>query len=267
LSNELNGKVAIITGAAHPKGMGFAAAKLMAQQGAHAVLVDLPNHEQALLSAVKMIESEGGNCSSICVDVTKRASINSCVDNVLSEKGQIDILFNNAGVGCSTEKFLELTDKDWDMSYAVNLKGVADFCQAVIPSMLKNKEGVIVNNASLAGLGAIDLLPACYTATKHAVIGLTKAIANEFGEQNIRCNAVCPGSIKTQMMDNVLRRISEEMNVSLEEAEKIEASTIAMKRSAEPDEVASVVAFLASDGGKYITGTAIPVAGGMHPGL
>jgi len=267
VSHDLKGKVAIVTGAAHPKGMGFAAAKLMALQGAHTVLVDLPNQEDALKNAVKTIQNLGGKCSYRCVDITNRASINECVKTVLAKENSIDILFNNAGVGCSTEKFLEMTDQDWDVSYAVNLKGVADFCQAVIPSMLENNEGIIVNNASLAGLGAIDLLPACYTATKHGVIGLTKAIANEFGAQNIRCNAVCPGSIKTQMMDNVLRRISEEMNVSLEEAEKIEASTIAMKRSAEPDEVAAVVAFLASEGGKYITGTAIPVAGGMHPGL
>lgn len=267
MTAALNKKIAIVTGAAHPKGMGYAAAKMMALQGAHSVLVDLASQKNTLEDSARAIRAQGGSCSSFCVDVTNRKSIEACVEHVLESYGKIDILFNNAGVGCSTEKFLELTDQDWNLSFAVNLKGVADFCQAVIPAMLKNGEGVIVNNASLAGLGAIDLLPACYTATKHGVIGLTKAIANEFGSKNIRCNAVCPGSIKTQMMDNVLRRISEEMNVSLEEAEKIEASSIAMKRSAEPDEVASVVAFLAGEGGKYITGTAIPVAGGMHPGL
>lgn len=271
MAGFLKGKVAIVTGAAHPLGMGFASAKSLASEGATVFLADLPdasgNATKGLEDAVAAIVEEGGRAQAFAVDVTRRDQIDACVAHVCETFGGVDILFNNAGVGSSKEKFLDLTDADWAASFAVNVKGVSDFCQAVIPSMLKRGGGSIINNSSLAGLGAIELLPACYTATKHAVIGLTKAIALEFGPDNVRCNAICPGSIRTQMHANVLRRISEENDVSLEEADRIEAASVAMKRSADPKEVADVVTFLAGPQSSYLTGVALPVAAGMSPGI
>jgi NAD(P)-dependent dehydrogenase (short-subunit alcohol dehydrogenase family) len=145
--------------------------------------------------------------------------------------------------------------------------GTAEFCRAVLPVMQAGGGGVIINNASLAGLGSIVGMPACYTASKHAVIGLTKTIAQEFGKDGIRCVAVCPGSIKTQVYDIVLEGHMEMKDCSRDEAEAIETSTIGLGYSAEPSEVADVVAFLASPAASYITGVALPVAGGMPPGL
>lgn len=269
--NSLQQKSVIITGGAHPKGMGFATAREFVKHGARVMLTDVSapkdDPEADLKSAAKELSGLGGEIDYCIVDVTDSQQIEACVATSKEKFGRIDILFNNAGIGVSKESFIDITDEDWDLSYAVNLRGVASFCRAVLPGMIADGGGVIINNASLAGLGAIDLLPVCYTATKHGVIGLTKSLANEFGGKNIRCNAICPGSVKTQMMDNVLRRISEEHNVSLAEAEAIEAAGIAMKRSAEPEEIAKAVVFLASDEASYLTGVALPVAGGMHPGL
>lgn len=268
---SLKNKAVIVTGGAHPKGMGYATAREFLKHGARVMLTDLPatgkNPQADLQNACASLSNENGEVDYAMVDVTDSVQIKACVTATCKHFGGVDVLFNNAGIGVSKEKFTDITDDDWDLSYRVNLRGVASFSRAVLPVMQQAGGGVIINNASLAGLGGIDLLPACYTATKHAVIGLTKAIANEFGSQNIRCNAVCPGSIKTQMMDNVLRRISEEHGVSIAEAEALEIQSIALKRSADPAEVARVVVFLASDNGAYITGVALPVAGGMHPGL
>lgn len=269
--NTLKQKSVIITGGAHPKGMGFATAREFLKHGAKVMLTDISargdDPEADLKAACADLSGQGGEIDYCIVDVTDSGQIETCVTVTREKFGRVDILFNNAGIGVSKENFVDITDEDWDLSYAVNLRGVASFCRAVLPGMIADGGGVIINNASLAGLGAIDLLPVCYTATKHGVIGLTKSLANEFGDKNIRCNAVCPGSVKTQMMDNVLRRISEEHDVSLAEAEAIEASGIAMKRSAEPEEIARAVVFLASDEASYLTGVALPVAGGMHPGL
>ena len=133
--------------------------------------------------------------------------------------------------------------------------------------MLVQNGGAIVNIASLCGLGAIEEIPAPYTASKFAAIGLTKAIALQYAEQNIRCNAVCPGVVNTQMRDQLLERMAEDHNITVVEAEQLENNSIAMKRGAEPEEVASVVAFLTSPAAQYITGVAVPVAGGLAAGL
>ena len=163
--------------------------------------------------------------------------------------------------------FLDISDDIWDLSYQVNVRGTAAFCRAAIPSMLKQKMGVIVNNASLCGIGAITSVPANYTASKFAVIGLTKAIALEYAEYNIRCNAVCPGVVNTGMREHAMRRIAEKENITLKQAQKHEDLSIAMKRAAQPEEVADLVLFLSGPDSAYITGAALPVAGGMAAGL
>ncbi|MGI9295952.1 MAG: SDR family NAD(P)-dependent oxidoreductase, partial [Pseudomonadales bacterium] len=132
---------------------------------------------------------------------------------------------------------------------------------------LKQESGVIVNIASLCGLGAIVDIPASYTASKFAAVGLTKAISLAYADKGIRCNAVCPGVVNTQMRDQLLERLAEHYDVSIEEAERMENETIAMKRGAEPEEVADAVAYLAGPCAKYVTGVALPVAGGMAAGL
>jgi len=267
---SLEQKTAIVTGAAHSKGMGFAAARRLAGAGASVILTDLakagPDPMEDLEGAAA-IRHEGGECIACMVDVTKRGDIDACAARAKEHYGGIDILFNNAGVGVGSNEFLELSDRDWQLNYSVNVKGPADFCQAVIPSMIERGGGAIINNASVAGLGAHPGIPAAYTSMKHALIGLTKAIALEFGAKGIRCNAICPGAIKTQMQQQAIEHMAREFGISEEEAARLDSELAALKRAAEPEEVGEVVAFLASSMASFVSGVAIPVSGGMSAGL
>ena len=250
----LQGKVAIVTGAAHPKGIGRAIAVAMQRQGATVVSTDLRG-------ATGLEESNGVAC-----DVTDSEQVKALIQQVIEQHGGIDIVVNNAGVGVGSPDFLALSDTDWELSLNVNVRGVANVCQFAIPHM-QDTGGSIINVASLAGIGAMASIPACYTASKFATVGLTKQIAAQFAADNIRCNALCPGSVVTQMHESVLATLAEQHNISLEQAQALENSAIPLGRSAQPGEVADAAVYLASDLSLYVTGTTLPVAGGMSPGL
>jgi NAD(P)-dependent dehydrogenase (short-subunit alcohol dehydrogenase family) len=254
MAEMLQGKVAIVTGAAHPKGIGRAIATAMQAEGAHVVITDIAGAEGL------------DDCDGLACDVTNLEQVRTLVETVLAEHGQIDVLVNNAGVGVGSGNFLELTERDWELSLNVNVRGVANFCQAAIPHM-RERGGSIINVASLAGLGAMESIPACYTASKFAAVGLTKQIAAQFAADGIRCNAICPGSVVTQMHEQSLQLLAEEHNISLQEAQELENSHIPIGRSAQPAEIASAAVFLASELSAYMTGVAMPVAGGMAAGL
>lgn len=262
----LEGQVAIVTGAAHPQGIGRAIAQKLAQQGAQIVVVDLASAE-GFDTAAAELRDYGIKAVTFACDVSRRQEVRACIDHVKETFGRIDLLVNNAGVGRGAADFLELSDSDWDISYQVNLKGVANFCQAVLPQMLEQGQGNIINVASLAGLGAIEAIPACYTATKFAVVGLTKQLAVNYARHNIRCNAVCPGSVVTQMHAQTLQLIADENQISIEEAQQLEDASIPMGYSAQPGQIGDAVVYLASPAASYITGVSLPVAGGMMPGL
>ena len=262
----LKDQIAIITGAGHPAGMGKAIALKLASQGASVALVDIEK-TPSLLKTVADLNANGGKAIALACDSTDTSQVNNCVAAVIKQFGRVDILINNAGISASIPYFLDISDDIWDLSYQVNVRGTAAFCRAAIPSMLKQKMGVIVNNASLCGIGAITSVPANYTASKFAVIGLTKAIALDYAEYNIRCNAVCPGVVNTGMREHAMRRIAEKENITLKQAQKHEDLSIAMKRAAQPEEVADLVLFLSGPDSAYITGAALPVAGGMAAGL
>jgi 3-oxoacyl-[acyl-carrier protein] reductase len=260
-------KVAIVTGSGHAEGIGRAIAVKLAEQGANVVVTDLQQAAADMDSAVAQLSDLGIDAMAVAVDVMDKAQIETCVQRVLDHYGRIDILVNNAGVGVGSPDFTELTDQDWNLSLQVNVKGMADFCQAVIPTMQTQGGGSIINIASLAGLGAIEAIPACYTASKFAAIGLTKQLAVNYAKQNIRCNAVCPGSIVTQMHKQTLEFIAAEHGLSIEEAQQHEDASIPMGYSAEPSVVGDAVAYLASPAASYMTGVTMPVAGGMSPGI
>lgn len=264
----LSGKTAIVTGTGAVRGIGRATALRMAKEGAAVAVTDVrsPENSTALDALVQEITSLGGRAISVFVDVTQRNEIEKCVEYVSDRLSGIDILVNNAGTTIGAKPFLDITSDEWMTSFHVNLKGVADFCQAVIPGMIDQKGGVIVNNASTAGLGAEAGFGA-YNATKHGLIGLTKTIAAEFGGYNIRCNAICPGLIRTDMHLAANERLAREQGVPVEEMAAERYNTIALKRAAESKEVADVVTFLASDNSSFVTGTAVPVAGGQSVGL
>jgi NAD(P)-dependent dehydrogenase (short-subunit alcohol dehydrogenase family) len=254
MADLLRDKIAIVTGAAHPKGIGRAIVDAFRRQGAQVIISDI--------AGAAGLEESGG----LACDVTSREQVKQLINKVTEQYGAIDILVNNAGIGIGSSDFLELTERDWELSLNVNLRGVANMCQAAIPGM-RGKGGAIVNIASLAGLGAMDSIPACYTASKFATVGLTKQLAMQFAADGIRCNAVCPGSVVTQMHAQSMALLAEKHQVTPEEAQAMEEANIPLGRSAQPGEVADAAVYLASDLARYITGVAMPVAGGMSPGL
>lgn len=264
---SLEGKVALVTGASHPRGMGAAVAAKLASMGAAVALADLERTADALAERAAGIVASGGRALAVHADATDSNSVQTCVETVAERLGAPEILVNNAGVGIGSHRLLENSEEIWSLTLAVNLMGVNRFSCAVIPHMQAAGGGVIVNNSSMSGLGAIAGIPAPYTASKHAVIGLTKAVALEFGGDNIRCVAICPGSVRTQLHDRVMEMHMDLHGLSYEEAEELETSFIPLGYSCEPEEVAGVVAFLVGPEGRYLTGVSVPVAGGMAPGL
>jgi len=241
-------KVAIVTGAGHPGGIGAASAEVLRNQDYEVITFDLEGADRA-------------------VDVTDAQQVTEAIQAVAADFGHLDVLVNNAGVGVGSANLLEQTGEDLDLTLAVNVKGLVNCCQAAIPHILLTGGGAIVNVASLCGLRALPAIPHAYTASKFAVVGLTKSMALEFGPNHIRINAVCPGSVDTQMRSKAISLLAQQEGISLEEAESLETSTISLGRAATPSEVATVVAFLCSENAAQITGAAIPVDGGMTGGF
>ncbi len=254
MADLLKGKVAIVSGAAHPRGIGRAIVNILAENSATVIGTDLAGAEGL------------GEIDGLACDVTDTEQIDTVVASVLASHGRIDILVNNAGVGVGAADFMDITDGDWELSLAVNLRGVVNFCRAVIPHMLA-RGGSIINVASLAGTGAMNSIPACYCASKFAAVGLTKQLAAQYAAHGIRVNALCPGSVVTRMHRRSMELLAESHGVSMEEAQAMEDANIPLRRSAQPEEVAKTALFLASDLASYVTGVALPVAGGMAPGL
>jgi 3-oxoacyl-[acyl-carrier protein] reductase len=277
----LEGKVAIVTGAGRPKGMGRASALKFAEQGARVVVTDIARERKdlevegllgigddfsALERLLAEIEALGSKGLAVAVDVTDTAEILACVEKTCETFGGVDILFNNAGTAIGVGPFMDIPSENWDLSWQVNVKGMMEFCRAVIPKMIDRGGGSIINNASMAGLGAAPAFGA-YTVTKFGSVGLTKLIAAEFGRQNIRCNAVCPGMILTEMGEAEIKFIAMEREISEEEARQFFGEVAALGRAGQPEEVADVVAYLAGPRSGFLTGVTIPVAGGMALGV
>ena len=266
--HALDGKTAIVTGAGHPKGMGWASCLALAESGAKIVATDIEREGtvKQLQRLCEHIEANGGQARALTLDVTDTADVERAVADVMSNEGRIDVLFNNAGLGAGVGPFLEITDQEWQSVWAVNVMGMVACARAVIPHMQSAGGGVIINNASLAGLGVVEEMSA-YSASKFAVVGLTKSLAAEFGKDGIRCNAICPGSIRTLMYELEIDHLTEQTGRSRDEVEAELDKLVPLGRSAHAQEVAQVVAFLASPASGYVSGVALPVAGGMAPGL
>jgi 3-oxoacyl-[acyl-carrier protein] reductase len=277
---ELDGKVAIVTGAGRERGIGLASGLEMARRGAAVVLTDLARpapelemfghstvaEDMAVLErAVDEIQGMGGDSFAMAVDVRSEEEIRACVERTAETFGTVDILFNNAGTGIGAQPFFDLDDNVWEQSWGINVLGMVSFCRAVIPLMQDAGGGSIINNSSIAGLRVWPDF-AAYSATKFAVIGLTKALALDFGGEGIRVNAVCPGEIDTQMGDLATELALEAGLITADQAGE-PTPAIALDRSGLGDDVAEVVAWLAGPGSRYVTGAAIPVDGAWPEGL
>ena len=255
---KLENKVAIITGGG--RGIGRGIALTFAQNGAHVVIGDIqPNMAQKV---VEDITALGRKSLAYKVDVTRSDQVRAMVDGTIKEMGKINILVNNAGI-ITRQLVNDMNEAMWDKIMAVNLKGTFICSKAVIPNMILQKEGRIINIASIAGKhGAIGL--SAYSASKFGVIGFTQSLALELAKYNITVNAICPGIIETYMWTDVLTPwVANQRQLSIEEAWRTTVNTIPLRRPQQPDDIGSMALFLASDGAINITGQALNVCGGL----
>ncbi len=242
-------KVALVTGASG--GIGLATATRLAAEGAQVVLVDL---------AECPLPTQGGPHLSLACDVADEAAVIACIQTVLDRFGKIDVLCNNAGITCTHAPITQIDSADWMRVMGVNLFGTAHFIKHAAPSMMARGKGAIVNTASVAGIrsGAGGNV---YSASKAGVINLTQTTACDLGGHGIRVNAVCPGLIETGMTQPIF-----DYARSVGKADRLGARC-ELRRYGRPEEVAAVIAFLASDDASYITGQALPVDGGNTASL
>jgi len=252
---DFAGKVAVVTGGAN--GIGQAVAQSFAARGARGVLVvdrDAATGE----ATVAAIRSAGGTALFKAADVTLSADVCGYVQLALDTWGAIDCFHNNAGIEGRIATTAEYDEAVFDSVMAVNVKGVFLGLRHVLPVMLKQGRGAIVNTASVAGIFGTPGMPA-YVASKHAVMGLTKVAASEVGPQGIRVNAVCPGPIDTRMVHDIARQVSPN---NPESVEARYAGSIPLRRYGTAQEVANLVLFLCSDLAGNITGAQYVVDGG-----
>ncbi len=250
MTQSLEAKVALVTGGA--SGIGAATAEIFAEKGANVVVSDID--EEGGRATVERIKSAGGSAMFRLCDVSDPEQVQRLIIAAVGTYGHIDVAFNNAGVEGEAATTPNCSIENFDLNIDVNLKGVFLCMKYQIEQFLKQgTSGAIVNTASVAGLVGAKGVPA-YVAAKHGVVGLTKTAAIEFAKKKIRVNAVCPGGIRTQMLE---RLINEKPWV---EKQMLKLQPIG--RLGDPREVGKVVAFLCSDDASFVTGHAMPVDGG-----
>jgi NAD(P)-dependent dehydrogenase (short-subunit alcohol dehydrogenase family) len=249
MSGRFSKKVALVTGAA--SGIGRASAVAFAREGAAVAVVDVA--EAGAKETVALIKKAEGTARFFQCDVSSGSEVQKLVRDVVAEFGRLDFAHNNAGIEGKQATTVECTEEIWERTIAVNLKGVWLCMKYEIPQMLKQGGGAIVNTASVAGLVGFVGLPA-YSASKGGVVQLTRVAALEYAKSNIRVNAVCPGVIKTAMVDRIT-----------EGKPDVEAAFTAgepVGRMGRPEEIAAAVVWLCSDDASFVTGIPMPVDGG-----
>ena len=241
---RLKDKVAIITGAA--SGMGQGEAIRFAKEGAKVVVADL--NVEGAQAVAEEIKAFGGEAIAVAVNVMKTEDILNCVKVTEETFGPVDVLVNNAGIFDKYAKSLDTTLDQWNFYLSINLTSVFEFSNAVLPSMIERGTGSIVNIASIAGLVA-GKGGAAYTATKHGVIGYTKHLSSEYARYGIKINAICPGTIETPLVKDVLAGIPKDL--------------VPTRTFGQVEQVADLAVFLASDEAKFMSGAIVPIDGGF----
>ena len=248
---RLENKVALITGGAG--GMGMVASQLFAAEGARVVLTDVS--DDAGEQVAEEIRAGGGEATFVHADVSRETDAKSMVETAVETYGGLSILYNNAGVMLDDDGSVDSTDESiWDTTLAINVKGVAHGCKYGIPAMIESGGGSVINVASfVAWMGAATSQTA-YTASKGAVLAMTREIAVEYARKGVRCNALCPGPIETQLLLALL---------SDEQKKQRRFVHIPMGRLGHAEELAKAALFLASDDSSYMTGASLIVDGGI----
>ncbi|MCM2677625.1 SDR family oxidoreductase [Alkalicoccobacillus plakortidis] len=247
---QLENKVAIVTGAA--SGMGRAIAELYAKEGAKVVAADI--NQAGVEETVHTIKESGGQATAIRVDLAKREEAESMIDLAVETYGTLDILVNNAGIMDAFEPVGDITDEKWDLLFDINTKSVMYTMRKSIPIFLEKKQGIIVNVASTGGISGAHA-GAAYGASKHAVVGLTKNTGYMYANEGIRCNAIAPGGVAT----NITSSLKQPNSFGLE---RIKKTTSVMPRVGTAEEIAKVALFLASEQSSFVNGTVLAADAG-----
>ena len=259
---KLSGKVAFVTGGG--SGIGRATACALSKAGAIVAVMDIDGNGAS--DTIAEISTQGGQAIALTGSIASSADVERCVGGVLEKFGRIDILFNNAGVEFIAP-LLETSEQQWDEVLDTNLKGTYLVSKAVMESMVHTGSGVIINNASDAGLRGMRV-NAAYSSSKAGIIHLTRSIALDYAGYGIRCNCICPGCIKTPLCERFNSEVGARKGRSGEEVlNAFVQANVPMGRVGMPEEVASVVVFLCSDEAAYITGAVIPIDGGLTAGV
>ena len=243
----LDGKIALITGAS--RGIGKAIAIRFALEGSNIAITNIVDDEE-FKTTISEIEALGVNAKGYVSNAASFEDSQRVINEVVRDFIRIDVLINNAGITRDT-LLMRMTEDQWDSVIAVNLKSVFNLTKAVLMTMIKQKSGSIVNMSSVVGVSG-NAGQSNYSASKAGIIGFTKSIAKEVGSRNIRCNAIAPGFILTEMTEKLP-----------EEVKKDWTDKIPLKRGGTPEDVANTALFLASDLSSYVTGQTIHVCGGM----
>ncbi len=244
----LAGKTALITGAA--RGIGKAIAMKFASEGAQVAFSDL-NYDENMAATEAEITALGVKAKGYASNAASYEDSEKLIDQVVSDFGSIDILVNNAGI-TRDNLLMRMQEKDWDMVITVNLKSAFNLTKAVQKVMMKQRSGSIINMSSVVGVSG-NAGQSNYSASKAGMIGFTKSIAQELGSRNIRCNAIAPGFIETEMTHKLSDDVRENW-----------IKSIPLRRSGKPDDVANTAVYLASDLSSYVSGQVINVCGGMN---
>lgn len=245
-------RVGLVTGAG--SGIGAATVRRLRSEGARVIASDL------VLDGLKGFADEVGAVAQVC-DVTREADVRELIDAIVQRFHRLDIVINAAGIVVADEG-ATIADEEWARSLDVNLTGTMRVCRAAIPELIGRGGGAIVNIASVAAYNAAAG-SASYAAGKAGVVALTRAIANQYGANGIRANCVCPGWVRTAMSESEMHVVAAGRGISVEDAFSELEKRIALRRVAQPEEIASVVAFLASDDASFMTGASLVVDGGM----
>lgn len=250
---ELKDKVAIVTGSG--RGIGEGIATHLAKEGAVSVVMD--RNLADAQTVVKKIEADGGEAMAVEADVSKKATLQAMVDAVVKIYGRLDVLVNNAGIESTPMLLKDITEEQWDRVLGINLKGVFLCSQAVIPQMMKQGGGRIINISSLAGRKMTFFGSADYTASKHGVNGLTLHLAWELADSHITVNAICPGAILTPLAHE---------GTTQEYRDMVTKRLIPLGRWGTPDDIAGAVTYFSSDAAAWVTGQIIDIDGGSMTG-